>query len=679
MGFRMSSIRLRLLVTILSLMVLSLGFLAGLSYYFSKQALATSVDETAMAIGTDYAQRVQSSTSELLIYVQELASHPNIRPGADKQLLIDTLAATEKRVGKFDNMFFVYPDGSGYRFDGNTAGIGDRDYFKKVVATKKPYVSEPVLSKSTLRMAVVICAPVIINSDFIGVVSGTYSLDTLNEVIKGIKFKDSGYGAVFDASGMTIAHAKRPEMIGKINLTEKKINPELKLGAAELDDRLMALFKAAVTSGKQVRGTYTFGDNVPMMGIFTPVELPGGQRWVLMVAAPEAEATSEVGTLTKLLLGAAAAGIFLGAIFVVYVSKKFAQPIIGLRDEALMLAGGDLRLRTRDISSRDEIGQLGEAFVEMADKLRDLVVKVQSRAETVAASSQQLTASAQQSADVANQVAGSITQIAQGSDRQAVAVEEMSVVVEEISAGIGQIATTGKQIKEIAADTLDSTEQGRGAIDKAMQQMRDIGEGSAAVQKTISELAAGSREIGEIVTLISSIAGQTNLLALNAAIEAARAGEAGRGFAVVAEEVRKLAEESDQAAQKIAGLIRKNETDMNHAITVTKTSGEGVKIGIEVVELAGDTFKTIADAVERLSAEIQEVTQTIDQIAAGSQNLVASVQNIDAVSRENAAEAQGISAATEEQSASMQEIASSSHSLAQTSAELQAAVANFKV
>jgi len=255
----------------------------------------------------------------------------------------------------------------------------------------------------------------------------------------------------------------------------------------------------------------------------------------------------------------------------------------------------------------------------------------------------------------------------------------MATVAEEMSARIEQIAATGKQIAGIADDTSQSSAQGRKAVDKVMEQMRSIGNESVAVQKTIGELAKGAREIGEIVTLISSIAGQTNLLALNAAIEAARAGEAGRGFAVVAEEVRKLAEESNQAAQQIAGLIKNNEAAMSQAIVATQASGEGVKTGIAVVESAGETFKTIAVAVDRLSAQIQEVTESINQIAAGSQELVLSVHNIDTVSKENAAEAQSVSAATEEQSASMEEIASSSQALAQTAAELQAAVANFKV
>ena len=637
MATNLSSIRIRLLVIILSIMLVSLGLLTGLSYYFSKQALSKSVDETATALGTDYAKRVQGSANELVIYMQDLASNPYIR-GGDRTQIVAAMADAKNRNNKIDVVSFIYPTGASLRHDGADTNLGDRDYFKKVVMTKQPVVSDPLLAKATGKWAVNIAVPVLDNGNLIGVVTGSVALAHLSDIVKDVKFKDTGYGVIADDSGMIIAHALKPELVGNLNLLEKKVKPELNLGVSELDDRLVALFKTASETGKQVSGIHTFAGSPPLLSIFTAINLPGGQRWIMIVSAPEAEATREVGSLSLILIVVAAACIGLAALVVVVVSARFARPIIRIRDEALLLADGDLRPRPIDIHTRDEIGQLAEAFGQMADRLRTLVVKVHSRSETVAASSEELTASAQQSANAANQVAGSITQIAEGTEKQ-----------------------------------------GRKAVDKVMEQMRSIGNESVAVQKTIGELAKGAREIGEIVTLISSIAGQTNLLALNAAIEAARAGEAGRGFAVVAEEVRKLAEESNQAAQQIAGLIKNNEAAMSQAIVATQASGEGVKTGIAVVESAGETFKTIAVAVDRLSAQIQEVTESINQIAAGSQELVLSVQNIDTVSKENAAEAQSVSAATEEQSASMEEIASSSQALAQTAAELQAAVANFKV
>lgn len=362
-----------------------------------------------------------------------------------------------------------------------------------------------------------------------------------------------------------------------------------------------------------------------------------------------------------------------------YLGRKLSRPIGEMSNMIGQVAEGNLGVNEIAITSKDEIGQLGQGLNTMLRNLRKLVVHISNSASTIAASSEELTASAQQSADAATQVAGSITEIAAGSDQQAVAVNTMSATVEAMSAGIEQIAATSKEIAEIAVDTSQSTENGRQAIDKVVEQMKSIGSGANEVQETISKLAQGSREIGEIVTLISSIASQTNLLALNAAIEAARAGEVGRGFAVVAEEVRKLAEESNQAAQRISSLIQMNEANMNQAITATQTSNEGVKAGIELVGSAGATFNVIAGAVRRLSLQIKDVSQSIEQIANGSQELVSSVCNIEKISKDNATETQSVSAATEEQSASMQEIAASSQALAQIAEELQSAVANFKI
>jgi methyl-accepting chemotaxis protein len=680
-GLKMSSIRVRLLIIIISIMVFSLGGLTGVSYYFSKQALSESVNEAAMAVGTDYAARVNASVNEMIIYSQDLANTRSMRSGNDKRLMADAMADTLKRSGKaFATIGFIALDGNSFRFDQSTVFLGDREYFKKAVGTKQLVISDPVLSRAIGKLSFQVVVPVLDYSGAaIGVINGTVSLDNLSEIVNRLKFEDTGFGAVFDKNGLTIANGKNPEFIGKLNLAEKKINPELKLAVAEIDDQLISLYKAASEGGKQVRGTYTNFDGVLHLAIFTPIDLPGGQRWVMMVSAPEAEAIREIGTLSILMVTVSAVFIILAVLFVVFFSARFARPIVKIRDEALMLAAGDLRHREIDIQSKDEIGQLADAFRQMADNLRNLVAKVQAKAEAVTVTSGGLTANAQQSAIAANQVAESITHITAGSDEQASAVSNISAVVEQMSASIEQIAATGRQIGEIAVGTLQSTEQGRTAIDKAMEQMRSIGDGAEAVQRAIANLAQGSREIGEIVNLISSIAGQTNLLALNAAIEAARAGEAGRGFAVVAEEVRKLAEESNQAAHKIAGLIQRNETDMNQAIAVTQDSNKGVETGIKVVESAGDSFKIITTSVESLSSQIQDITVSIDQIAAGSQTLVISVQSVDKVSKENAAEAQTVSAATEQQSASMQEIAASSQALAQTAVELQSSVANFKV
>ncbi|WP_371363682.1 methyl-accepting chemotaxis protein [Sporomusa rhizae] len=209
-----------------------------------------------------------------------------------------------------------------------------------------------------------------------------------------------------------------------------------------------------------------------------------------------------------------------------------------------------------------------------------------------------------------------------------------------------------------------------------MAQIEETVRNSAQV---VAKLGERSKEIGQIVDAISGIAGQTNLLALNAAIEAARAGEQGRGFAVVAEEVRKLAEQSQEAAKKIAGLIGEIQGDTDKAVASMNDGTREVNVGADVVNAAGVAFREIIDMVSQVSSQIKEISAAIQQMASGSQQIVGSVKKIDDLSKSSAGEAQNVSAATEEQLASMEEIASASQALAQLAQDLQVAVARFRV
>ncbi len=212
-----------------------------------------------------------------------------------------------------------------------------------------------------------------------------------------------------------------------------------------------------------------------------------------------------------------------------------------------------------------------------------------------------------------------------------------------------------------------------------MSQMASIEKTVSSSAQVVTKLGERSKEIGQIVDTISGIAGQTNLLALNAAIEAARAGEQGRGFAVVAEEVRKLAEQSQEAAKEIAILISEIQSETDKAVVAMSDGTREVKVGAEVVNSAGQSFKEIVLLVNEESAQIKEISAAIQQMAAGSQQIVASAHDIDRISKDAAAQTQTVSAATEEQSASMEEIAASSQALAKMAEELQTAVRKFTI
>lgn len=361
-----------------------------------------------------------------------------------------------------------------------------------------------------------------------------------------------------------------------------------------------------------------------------------------------------------------------------FAARSISRPVNQLAAVAQKVANGDLTKQVT-VTSQDELGQLATSFNTMVTELTTLIKQITVNSEQVAASSEELTASSEQSAQAAGQIASSITDVAKGAEEQLAASGDTSAVVEQLSASMQQIAANANEVSAQSAQAADKANEGRASIDKAVGQMTQIEQTVNASAKVVAQLGERSKEIGQIVDTIAGIAGQTNLLALNAAIEAARAGEQGRGFAVVAEEVRKLAEQSQEAAKRIASLINEIQSSTDQAVSAMNNGTKEVELGTEIVNASGQDFREIVTLVTNVSGQVQEISTAIEQMATGSQQIVESVKRIDDLSKNASGDAQTVSAATEEQSASTEEIAAASRSLAKMAQDLQNVVSNFQL
>lgn len=377
--------------------------------------------------------------------------------------------------------------------------------------------------------------------------------------------------------------------------------------------------------------------------------------------------------------------VVLGAIILVtvaiayYIAKRATLPILAILAATQKVAAGDLQVEPLKISSQDELGQLAEGFNKMLIELRDLITIVANSAEQVAASSEELTASAEQSAEAATHIAERITEVAAGTERQLYDINSSNSVIGNMTEGINQIAANSASLAKIVDKTTEAVRNGDKTVNITIEQMGNVEKTVFDSAQVVAKLGERSKEIGQIVTTISNIAGQTNLLALNAAIEAARAGEQGRGFSVVAEEVRKLAEQSQTAAKEIADLIVEIQNDTNEAILAMKQGTLEVKNGLDAVNITGAAFLDIRKLVEEMLSQINNISAEIQEMAAGSHQIVATVEDVARICQDTAGQSQSVSAATQEQSASMQEVAASSQALAKMAEDLQKAVIAFKL
>ncbi len=343
------------------------------------------------------------------------------------------------------------------------------------------------------------------------------------------------------------------------------------------------------------------------------------------------------------------------------------------------IAGGKITRDSIRVQSNDEIADLAAAINTMKTNMRTMIQQVMDSAELLAASSAQLKDNSGQMAQAGSQVADSINAIASGAEQQLASVDATAAVITQMSAGIQQAAANAAEINERSGEAAETAIVGSESVKGAILHMNKIEENVAHSAEVVAQLGMRSKEIGQIIDTISQIASQTNLLALNAAIEAARAGEQGRGFAVVAEEVRKLAEQSQDAAKQIAGLIGMIQTDTDRAVAVMNEGPELVSQGADVVHMAGLAFQDINDLVQTIHEQMQQVSDTLQQISTGSQQIVLSVERIDQHSKLAVGKTQAASAATEEQSASSQEIAAASEELSGTAEELRRIVDRFQL
>ncbi|KJS68451.1 MAG: hypothetical protein JL50_05050 [Peptococcaceae bacterium BICA1-7] len=329
--------------------------------------------------------------------------------------------------------------------------------------------------------------------------------------------------------------------------------------------------------------------------------------------------------------------IFIGMAFAYYTARAISRPLQLVDSEAAKVADGDLTGDKIKVATLDETGRLAQSFNLMLSNLKDIVGLLQEKSRVVAASSSELTVNAETVASGTSQTAATISNIAGNVDR---------------------ITSNIQHISDASDKAATYSQEGREGIFTVSAHMKSIQEATVVTGEAINNLNISASKISQIVELITQFTEQTNLLALNAAIESARAGEHGKGFAVVAEEVRKLAEQSGEAAKEIYALTTVIQNDVKKAVYVMSEGMERVDSGAVVVENVGQTFENIIGAVQGLAVEIKSVVIAVEDISSAIEN---------------------VAAASEEQTAIIEEVSSTTQILTNLAEELENIANRFKL
>ena len=370
--------------------------------------------------------------------------------------------------------------------------------------------------------------------------------------------------------------------------------------------------------------------------------------------------------------------VVLSVITLVLLLRSIKNSVDTILEGARHIAAGDLRSKIM-LDGDDEFAHIAHQFNTMVESMQKMIRKIKATATDVAGSSEELTANANQSAQVTQNVAQSITEVAEAAEKQMSIVTKSSATIDDFQHGLEEVITNQRHAREQTQATAQKATEGNAFVQSTVEQMNSIAQTVQQTGEIVGKLGERSKEIGNIVEIISNISGQTNLLALNAAIEAARAGEHGRGFAVVAEEVRKLAEESQNASQKISDLIQSIQEETSQAVASMEEGRREAEKGKENVTATGESFSEILSMIGDVKKASLAVSERVLQLREDMNTIVDGMGEVDTSAKGIGSESQNVSAATEEQAAGMEEIASSSRSLANMANDLQTETDKFKV
>ena len=640
-----TKITLCLILTVLTALVAS-GISSIIPNYHSTIATVNHMmSETAVLA----AERVE----------QELTAYKNVAmdTGCIPQLSDPSVALEEKRsiinercsMHNFQRGNIIGLDGVSI-FDGKD--YSDREYVKQAMQGNV-YVSEPLISKITGELSIMVAAPLyeggIHGSSIAGVVYFVPHETFLNDIVSSIQVGENSRAYMINKSGDTIADVTLE------TITVQNIEAEAQSDASLRD---LAAIHSAMRQGENGFGSYK-GEERNMFVAYAPVRDTDG--WSIAVSAPQLNYLSTTYTGMAINIGVILLSILISVVIALVLAGCISKPMKACAQRMKLLVEGDLETPMPKVTSKDETGMLVRSTTSLVEGLSGIIHDINYLLNELASQNLnvrtqhedayvgdfrnillsmrhmkmelsniilQVNRSADQVASASNQLSESAQTLSQGTVEQASSVEELAARINVIS----------DQVKDTAGGALevrDQTHHTGEEVSLCNQQMQNL-------MDAMDKIQTSSHEIEKILKTIDDIAFQTNILSLNAAVEAARAGEAGKGFAVVAEEVRSLAAKSSEAAKNTSSLIERSTDAVNTGSEIARHTAQILEKVVESIQSVVGSIDNIAMVSNDQSEAVWQVSEGINQISVVVQSNSATAQEGAAASEQLSAEAAGL-------------------------------------
>lgn len=442
-----------------------------------------------------------------------------------------------------------------------------------------------------------------------------------------------------------------------------------------------AVYETVVKNGQKFSNNNVQIKNQRFYTVYHPMK--NGNEVVGMFFAGRPAANVESFVMSKAsAMVIVAVVIVIVSIIVVMIGVFAINKVLAKTGEMLgKISQGDLTIEAPEklLKRNDELGDMARGIHSLMEELKGVLGNVQKAAGALNEAGRELSSMASQTSTTADEISHAVEDISKGAVSQAEEIEnasaditEMGGVIEQIVNSVANLDGTSGQMKEAGDSSTAIIRDLSISNDRTMEAIGRIGEQVHATNES-------ANKISEAIQLITSIAEETNLLSLNASIEAARAGEQGRGFAVVANQIQKLAEQSNESAQKVSEIIENLLKDSEKTVTVMEDVRKIVDEQQEKLNQTRKEFTNVQNGIDESREETSEIKDQTDECDSARVRVVDVISNLSAISQENAAATQQTTASMQELNATINLLAESAGDLEQLSDTLSEQIAFFKI